>query len=159
MLILSLSIVTTASIYDGEFLLREIAHVITVVHMRSAYATKVSASFRVFHKRTELAVSALLATLYLPPAMKLGQGYIFTGCDSVNMGGVSAPVECLLPGDAWSRRVCLVETPTQTATSTGGTHYTGMHSCFIYFQFLLYLQHMTLVNMKLDISECNSFSF
>ena len=53
--------------------------------------------------------------IYLPPATKLGQGYIFTGvCHSVNMGGVcsggsaprgvsapggvSAPRECLLPG-------------------------------------------------------------
>ena len=45
----------------------------------------------------------------LPPATKLGQGYIFTGvCDSVHRGG------CLLPGicsqgGAWSRGVSAPE--------------------------------------------------
>ena len=35
---------------------------------------------------------------FLPPATKLGQGYIFTGvCDSVH-GGVTAPGGCLLLG-------------------------------------------------------------
>ena len=33
---------------------------------------------------------------------------------------------------------CLVETP-RTATAAGGTHPTGMHSCFIYFQSIVYL--------------------
>ena len=33
----------------------------------------------------------------------------------------------------------------------GSTHPTGMHSCCSFF---LYLHHMTLVNVKLDISEC-----
>ena len=53
---------------------------------------------------------AFLPVLLLPPAMKLGQGYILTGvCHSVNGGGVSsqggacsggvpAPGGCLLPG-------------------------------------------------------------
>ena len=116
--------------------------------------------------------------VYLPPATKLGQGYIFTGvCDSVHKGGGgipayivggipacltvggaipaciaggipaclaaggcaipaclavggSAPGGCLVQGDAWSGRGCLVETP-WTATAAGGTHPTGMHSCFI----------------------------
>ena len=37
-------------------------------------------------------------SVLLPPATKLGQGYIFTGvCDSVNRG-VSAPGGCLLSG-------------------------------------------------------------
>ena len=77
----------------------------------------------------------------LPPATKLGQGYIFTGiCDSVHGGagtcsrgvcsresapGVYAPGgRCLLPGGAWRG-------PPGTATAAGGTHPTGMHSCFL----------------------------
>ena len=99
---------------------------------------------------------------YLPPATKLGQGYIFTGvCDSVHGGGSapggrlvlvgglvpgsggSAPGGCLvpggglvpgpgegglLPGGAWWR-------PPGTATAAGGTHPTGMHSCFANLRF------------------------
>ena len=54
--------------------------------------------------------------MYLPPATKLGQGYIFTGvCDYVN-GGVPGPVGCawfrggvcLVPGCVWSQGMCLV---------------------------------------------------
>ena len=49
--------------------------------------------------------------------------------------GGSAPGESAPRGCAWSRGmsapggVCLVETP-PTATAAGGTHPTGMHSCF-----------------------------
>ena len=72
--------------------------------------------------------SCLGQVLLLPPATKLGQGYIFTGiCHSVNRGvpgprgvsvpgwwlvpGGSAPWGCLVPGgllwgDAWSWGVC-----------------------------------------------------
>ena len=89
--------------------------------------------------------------LLLPPATKLGQGYIFTGvCDSVNRevcflpgagcasshGSVSS--RGMLPpgGDGgasfWGVPPLeggLVETNPPTAA--GGTHPTGMHSCFI----------------------------
>ena len=54
--------------------------------------------------------------------------------------GVSPPGQCLvegclLPGSAWSQgglvlgRCAWLRTP-RTATSAGGTHPTGMHSCF-----------------------------
>ena len=93
--------------------------------------------------------------LFLPPATKLGQGYIFTGvCDSINSGG-SGPTGCLLPGRlVWGvpapRGVCLLPggvssggmpansgrgvpdgdpPPSRTATAAGGKHPTGMHSC------------------------------
>ena len=85
----------------------------------------------------------------------LGQGNIFTPvCHSVHGGGGTIPAciaggisSCLaggyaIPacmGDAWSWGFCslgvllpvgcLVETP-PTATAAGGTHPTGMHSCF-----------------------------
>ena len=70
----------------------------------------------------------------LPPATKLGQGNVFTGvCDSVNGGvpgpgggwsrGVSAPGGSARGRGAWWR-------PPGTATAAGGTHPTGMHSCF-----------------------------
>ena len=79
---------------------------------------------------------------------KLREGNVFTGvCDSVHGGGApgrvtgpgvvpglggSAPVGCLhlgVPGPGGSAPGgCLVETP-RTATATGGTHPTGMHSC------------------------------
>ena len=39
------------------------------------------------------------------------------------LGGVCSGEVCLLPGG------CLVETP-GTATAAGGTHPTGMHSCY-----------------------------
>ena len=70
----------------------------------------------------------------------MGQGNVFTGvCDSVDrrgclvpggglVRGVSARGGCLLPGvsapgGAWWR-------PPGTANAAGGTHPTGMHSCF-----------------------------
>ena len=72
--------------------------------------------------------------LLLPPATKLGQGYIFTGvCDSVHMGGSASvhagipPPPPLGPG-----------TPPPGAEHTGrygqragGMHPTGMQSCFL----------------------------
>ena len=76
--------------------------------------------------------------LFLPPATKLGQGYIFTGvCHSVNKEGASSRGVggCFLrgvlpprggvlpPGGVWWR-------PPGTATAAGGTHPTGMHSSF-----------------------------
>ena len=82
--------------------------------------------------------------LLLPPATKLGQGYIFTGvCDSVHMGGAWSG-GCMVLGDAWSGG-CLVQgvhgprgvpggdpPAPEMATAAGGTHPTGMHSC-LYF--------------------------
>ena len=97
----------------------------------------------------------------LPPATKLGQGYIFTGVfDSVHgMGGGGIPAcitggipaclaaggvlsqhalqrgGCLLPGGSAPGGLlqggCLVDTP-QTATAAGGTHSTGMNSFILY---------------------------
>ena len=82
----------------------------------------------------------------LPPATKLGQGYIFTGvCDSVHRGGVCSQGGLLLgvpgPGGVCSRGYLLLggsapggwRSPPGTATAAGGTHPTGMHSCFEYF--------------------------
>ena len=50
-----------------------------------------------------------LTYMFLPPATKLGQGYIFTGvCDSVHRGGgswsggVPGPGGCLFGGGTWS---------------------------------------------------------
>ena len=79
---------------------------------------------------------------FLPPATKLGQGYNFTGvCDFIHGGGVpgpggawsggSVPGACLVwgvcsKGGAWWR-------PPGRATATGGTHPTGMHSCWLIF--------------------------
>ena len=82
----------------------------------------------------------------LPPATKLGQGYVFTRvCDSVYRGGAWSG-GCLVwgvpgPGGAWSRGVSGPrgvpgpggspggDSP-GTATAAGGTHPTGMHSCW-----------------------------
>ena len=89
------------------------------------------------------------------PQTKLREGNVFTGvCDSVHRGVCLLPGACLLPeggsgprrgcllwgGGAWSqggwgqvvwsRGVPGVETPPTTATAAGGTHPTGMHSCF-----------------------------
>ena len=75
----------------------------------------------------------------------MGQGYIFTGvCDSVHRGvrawsggvcmvrGMHGPGGCNWSGGGG---VCLVRGPgwdstPKTATAAGGTHPTGMHSCF-----------------------------
>ena len=72
-------------------------------------------------------VKSYIEYYLLPPATKLGQGYIFTGvCYSVNRGICSG--RCLLPGGV-SAPGCLVETPPGMATAAGGTQPTGMHSC------------------------------
>ena len=82
----------------------------------------------------------------LPPATKLGQGYIFTGvCDSVRRGGVcSRGVVCsrrvsapglLVPGVSGRGGVCsrgCLMSP-GTAAAAGGTYPTAMHSCFFIF--------------------------
>ena len=74
---------------------------------------------------------------FLPPATKLGQGYIFSqacvilftgggGVGAWSRGGVHGPGGvCMVRGGAWS--------PPETATAAGGTHPTGMHSCFSFF--------------------------
>ena len=93
--------------------------------------------------------------LLLPPAKKLGQGYIFTGiCDSVHRGGGAwsggVPARegggfvcswgCLVPGVPCLGAGCLVVggclvlgvpgRPPGMATAEGCTHPTGMHSCY-----------------------------
>ena len=71
----------------------------------------------------------------LPPATKLGQGYIFTGVyDSVHRGGVPPPEGA---GASSQGGVCSRGgpggDPPGTATAAGGKHPTGMHSWFIYY--------------------------
>ena len=56
---------------------------------------------------------------FLPPATKLGQGYVFTCL------WFCSRVGCLVQGGVCSRG----ETPPVMATAAGGTHPTGMHSC------------------------------
>ena len=78
---------------------------------------------------------SFVSVSFLPPATKLGQGYIFTGvCDSVPRRGGG-----LVRGGAWTggvpgrggllRGVTWWRLPPGTATAAGGTHPTGMHSC------------------------------
>ena len=67
---------------------------------------------------------------FLPPATKLGQGYVFTGvCDSVHRGGSASVHAGRHPPP---RRPPAKEThpPPPTTAAAGGTHPTGMHSCF-----------------------------
>ena len=90
---------------------------------------------------------------FLPPATKLGQGYIFTGVSDSVHGGCYPSMHCRwYPSMPCSRSPggdqlpgglvlggCLVETPlvcswgalveTPPATAAGSTHPTGMHSC------------------------------
>ena len=76
-----------------------------------------------------LNLKILHSLIFLPPATKLGQGYIFTGvCDSVHGGG-----GCW-SGGAWSQEESgpggvHFGDPPGTATAADGTHPTGMHSC------------------------------
>ena len=95
----------------------------------------------------------------LPPATKLGQGYVFTGvCDSVNRGGTSSPWEQTPPGSRhppgadppgadppgsrppWEQTPLGADTPrsrhpppsehaVRYGQRAGGTHPTGMQSC------------------------------
>ena len=81
----------------------------------------------------------LLFGVFLPPATKLGQGYVFTGmCESVHRG------VCL--------NACWDITPPQSrhpppgaehagryGQRAGGTHPTGMQSCLLSFHILLYI--------------------
>ena len=80
---------------------------------------------------------------YLPPAMKLGQGYVFTRvCDSVHRGDLQWPPlhagihphQRQAPPPHWTRG----RHPSPSAVhagrygqQTGGTHPTGMQSCLI----------------------------
>ena len=80
----------------------------------------------------DFVVSRFWSMSSLPPATKLGQGYIFTGvCHSVNRGvpipGGWVPV----PGGGSARGGVPGGDPTGTATDAGGTHPTGMNSCSI----------------------------
>ena len=71
--------------------------------------------------------------LFLPPAKKLRQGYVFTGvCDSVHRRGRAwgwgyawQGGACMSLGHVW-QGACVAG---ETATAVGGTHPTGMHSC------------------------------
>ena len=96
--------------------------------------------------------SMILIAVITTRKRSLGQGNMFTGmCLSTGAvggawsrgvhgpGGVGAWYRgvCMVPGGAWSRGEgvhgpggCMVETP-PTATAEGGTHPTGMHSCFL----------------------------
>ena len=76
---------------------------------------------------------------FLPPATKLGQGYIFTGmCDSVHRGG-SASVHAGIPPTPRSRHLPQSKHPPKQTPlphagryrqCTGGMHPTGMQSCY-----------------------------
>ena len=93
----------------------------------------------------------------LPPATKLGQRYVFTRvCDSVHRGGV-CPITCWdthtplpwvseagTPPRIRGRHPPSGTRPHPSAVhagryrqQAGGTHPTGMHSCFICFQYVL----------------------
>ena len=98
----------------------------------------------------------MLNEFLLPPATKLGQGYVFTCvCDSVHRGVLSQhalqvvsqhALQQISVGGAWSWGVCSQgmpgpggvcsrrggpwRRPPRTATAAGGTHPTGMHSCY-----------------------------
>ena len=101
--------------------------------------THVSNNHNYINLRVYLVLSRSVHTVrqrlrFLPPATKLGQGYILTGvCDSVPMG------VCLLPGvcsgggfcshGGWSALGGAGGDPPGTATAAGGTHPTGTHSC------------------------------
>ena len=69
--------------------------------------------------------SALLRLAYLPPATKLGQGYVFTGvCDSVHRGGIclsacwdTTPQEQMRP----SRHPASTDTPPPPQSMLGDT--------------------------------------
>ena len=84
--------------------------------------------------------------LSLPPATKLGQGYVFTGmCDSVQGGGLP---QCMLgyhtpgadtpnrsrhPSPPGSRHPPTAEHAGRYGQCVGGTHPTGMQSCLYYY--------------------------
>ena len=58
--------------------------------------------------------------LLLPPAMKLGHGYIFTGvCDSVHRGGTCSQ-GVPGPGGAWSGGCLVLGVPATGGPGPGG---------------------------------------
>ena len=59
---------------------------------------------------SSLSTNPLYKKSFLPPATKLGQGYVFTRvCDSVHRGGGGSLVPGgLVPRGVWSRGECLV---------------------------------------------------
>ena len=52
-------------------------------------------------------------------------------------GGCLVPKEGLVPGCVWSGGY--VWRPPETATAVGGTHPTGMHSCYLHLLFFISL--------------------
>ena len=91
----------------------------------------------------------------LPPANEVwGKVICLQACVLPRGRGRMVPGGCMVPGGAWFREVpaprgvgvhgpggpapgggggCLVETSPPTATAAGGTHPTGMHSCWVLF--------------------------
>ena len=78
------------------------------------------------------------ANLLLPPENEAWGKVIFLQVSVILLtGGCACSGGCMVPGGAWSRGECmvsggLVETP-PSPTAAGGTHPTGMHSCFSIF--------------------------
>ena len=68
--------------------------------------------------------------------------YLVRGC-TWSRGGACSGGWLLLGGLVWGMPAlggCLVETPPPTATAAGGTHPTGMHSCYLGFFWELFLR-------------------
>ena len=69
----------------------------------------------------------IIIGISLPPANVVCEGYVFTPvCQSFCSQGEG----CLLPGGVASSRGVPGGDPPGTATAAGGTHPTGMHSCY-----------------------------
>ena len=98
-------------------------------------------------------------TYLLPPATKLGQGNIFTGvCDSVRKG-VSGPGGCLVWGGSALGEGCLVWGEWVSAPRgvpgdgycCGGTHPTGIHTCYVSRLFTVCFVHVYLCACVLGV--------
>ena len=108
------------------------------------HATFHKASLSFFRSHDVICFPLSLSKYLLPPATKLGQGYVFTGvCDSVHRG-VSASVHAGIHTPPGSRQPPPgADTPRANPTGAGippehagrydqragGTHPTGMQSC------------------------------
>ena len=104
-------------------------------------------------------ITGLLQEL-LPPATKLGQGYIFTGVgDSVDRGGASSQGGASSREEGASSGGCFLPwglggDPPGTATAAGGTHPTGMHSCLKTFNILKQSSIVFISSPSMELAFC-----
>ena len=137
-------------ILSNEIMLYRIRSILPKFYNRVQLQTDLHHSRSTSHKIFSCTIQVITQfhrNLYLLPATKLGQGYVFTRvCDSVHMGRWCLP-QCMLGYTPWEQTPPpQKQTPPKSrpprsrppravhagryGQQAGGMHPTGMHTCF-----------------------------